>query len=207
MNVPFSSVFFDFGGVLAEEGFTNGLAAIAHRFNKDVTLVRETGYKYIWSTGYVFGTGTENDFWSAVREHTGITAGNETLRSIILDHFILRPKMMDFVDELSQHGVKTAILSDQTDWLDELDSRFGVFAHFDVVYNSYHVGMSKKELGYFEHSLEKTGAKAESSLFIDDVAGNVERAGQVGMTAWHFVDEPRFFEQVRTTFYGISFDH
>ncbi len=199
-TVPFSTVFFDFGGVLAEEGFTNGLGTIARRFGKDEEVVRRVAYSQIWSTGYVFGTGTEDDFWSAVRDQTGINADNATLRAIIIDHFVLRPKMLSFVDKLTQQGIKTAILSDQTDWLDELDARFNIFSHFDDVFNSFHVGMSKKELEYFEHGLEISGANPSASLFIDDLEGNVERAGKVGITAWLFLDEKGFFEKANTVF-------
>jgi len=36
--------------------------------------------------------------------------------------------------------VRLGILSDQTDWLDELNERDGFFQHFDCVFNSFHMG-------------------------------------------------------------------
>ena len=43
----------------------------------------------------------------------------------------------------------TAILSDQTHWLDDLDRRHHFTAGFDRVYNSYHQGKGKRDQTLF----------------------------------------------------------
>ena len=47
---------------------------------------------------------------------------------------------------LRRGGFLTAILSDQTDWLDRLEARHHFFGHFDRVFNSYHLGKGKRRI-------------------------------------------------------------
>ena len=130
-------VLFDFGGVLAEEGFRNGLTAIAGDNGLDPESFTRRAFELIFATGYVIGRATERAYWEALRQETGIGGTDEALRSIILDRFILRPGMIAVVERLSRNGVRTAILSDQSNWLDELDrlsrkGAEGVEKHFHI---------------------------------------------------------------------------
>jgi len=96
------------------------------------------------------------------------------------------------VERLRAMGLTTAILSDQTDWLALLDSRQDFFRHFDVVLNSYHHGMTKQEPEFFLLALRETGLAPESTLFVDDNPGNVERARTLGLKAHLYVDREGF---------------
>jgi putative hydrolase of the HAD superfamily len=50
-----SIVLFDFGGVIAEEGFKAGLAAIARANGLDAPSFIQKAFEAIHSSGYVFG--------------------------------------------------------------------------------------------------------------------------------------------------------
>ena len=88
------AVLFDFGGVIAEEGFREGLYAIAERFGLDRKLFFQLANEAVYNSGYVTGTGTEKDFWNMVRNHSGIVADDKDLRQEILSkitaHFLKR---------------------------------------------------------------------------------------------------------------------
>ncbi|MDY6988615.1 MAG: HAD family phosphatase [Thermodesulfobacteriota bacterium] len=119
------AILFDFGGVLAEEGFRNGLFAIAGRNGLEPEGFAGAGFELVYDTGYVLGRSDEGTFWKALRERTHISDSDSTLRNDILSNFRLRPWMVDLVKKLKQNGMCLAILSDQTNWLDELNSRQG----------------------------------------------------------------------------------
>ena len=197
-------VLFDFGGVLAEEGFRNGLMTIAGNNGLEPRHFTQTAFELIFATGYVTGRATEAAYWDALREKTGIAGDDAVLRSIILEQFTMRRGMIGLVENLRRNGVRTAILSDQTDWLDELDRRYGFFGHFERVFNSFYLNKSKREPGLFDDVAGWLGVKPEEILFVDDSPGNVERAGGRGLHAVLFKDEARFRKDLRVYCQGIS---
>ena len=72
------------------------------------------------------------------------------------------------------------ILSDQSQWLDDLDKQYDFFKEFDIVFNSYHLGKGKKDPALFDEIATKLGVKSSEILFIDDNEGNIERARDKG---------------------------
>jgi FMN phosphatase YigB (HAD superfamily) len=115
------AILFDFGGVLAEEGFRNGLLSIAKHNGLEPEPFTRTGFELVFEVAYVIGRSDESTFWQALREQTGIRDTDETLRKEILSHFRLRAWMIELVKKLKHFNVRLAILSDQANWLDELD--------------------------------------------------------------------------------------
>lgn len=194
------AVFFDFGGVLAEEGFRNGLHAIATANRLDGDRFFETARDAIASCGYLTGRATEADYFDLLRASTGITQADDELRRIILDGFILRDWMLSLVKRLSARGVRVAVLSDQTNWLDELDGRLHFFSLFERVYNSFHIGKSKTDPSLFADVLADMGLSAHHALFIDDTQGHVARARSLGMHAIHFRGRDEFLAEMNGFF-------
>jgi len=170
-------VLFDFGGVLAEEGFREGLHAIARQHGLEENRVSDTALKIIHETGYLTGRADENLFWKTFRKETGIPESNERLRGEILSRFILREWMFDLIADLGSRGLKTGILSDQTNWLDELNDQQNFFSHFDYIFNSYHMGKSKADPSHFDDIIDRLTTKGNRIIFVDDSSGNCERAG------------------------------
>lgn len=174
---------FDYGGVLAEEGFREGLYAIARAHGLDQETVLDAGADAAWGTGWVVGTGDEADFWADFFRRTGIVGDPAQMRHEVLSRFTLRPWMPSLLDALATSGLTLAVLSDQTNWLDELEARDRFFHHFDLVVNSFRYGKSKREAAIFSEIAERLGIAPGRALFIDDNPGNVERARAMGLRA------------------------
>ena len=182
----FQAALFDFGGVIADEGFRNGLYEIARANGLDEEDFAEKTRDIIHETGYITGTSSEEFFWETLRSKTGITGDDETLRNTILKGFTLREWMLDVIRLLRSQGIRLAILSDQTNWLDELERKTGIFHLFEQVFNSYHVGKTKMEKGLFLDVLEIMRLKPSDVLFVDDSEGHVNRAREVGLITIHY---------------------
>jgi HAD superfamily hydrolase (TIGR01509 family) len=197
-------VLFDFGGVIAEEGFLNGLLSIAEMNGLEPEAFAETGFDLIHATGYLVGRVEEPVYWQAIRKVTGIKNDDESLRKEILKRFVLRSWMMDVVKTLKDSGIHLGMLSDQTNWLDELDSKYGLFHWFDFVFNSYHQGKSKRDPATFDDVLEAMGIEAKRVLFVDDRPGNVERAREKGIQTILYRDRDSFMEQLRRYCPGVE---
>jgi len=194
---PVRALLFDFGGVLAEEGFRNGLLALAKEQGLDVDAMPKAGMRAVYDSGFVTGRGTAADFWALLRQRTGLTGDDTVLTEKILSGFVIRPWMIDIVRQLRTQGYVTGILSDQTHWLDSLDARVHFYAAFDRVYNSYYLGKGKQDPTLFADVAADLGLPPSMILFVDDDAGNVERARSAGFQTVHFVDPQVFFEAMK----------
>ncbi len=193
-------VIFDFGGVLAEKGFEEGLRAIAVRHGFDESDFYSLTLDCIHETGYLTGHIDEHVFWQAIRNKTGIGYDDTTLRNEILSRFIPRTWMFDIVKKLRGSGIGVAILSDQTNWLDELNERYDFFKLFDVIYNSYHLGKARLTLPILPILFLRLGSAPEKLLFVDDTGAHCETARNAGIHAIHFSDRESFIKEIRCFF-------
>ena len=187
-----SAVLFDFGGVLAEEGFRDGLVALAKEQGLDAGAMPAEGMKAVYDSGFVLGRGTAADFWALMYERTGLVGDDDVLTERILSGFVIRPWMIDLVRQLHDQGYVTGILSDQTDWLDTLNERDHFVDAFDHVYNSYYRGKGKQDPSSFNDVATELGMSPSEILFVDDDAGNVARARETGVQALQYVDRESF---------------
>jgi len=108
------AIFFDYSGVLAEEGFINTLQALAREQQLNVNLAEE-GMQAVYDSGFVLGQGSETDFWALLRERTGLQGKDDELTRRVLDGFRLRPGILELVRELRRQGFLVGLLSDQRD--------------------------------------------------------------------------------------------
>lgn len=190
-------VLFDFGGVLADEGFVGGLAAIARKNGLDEESFVELGHTLVHETGFLTGRSEEAAYWSALRRHSGIRGSDRGLRREILSRFRLRPWLLRLVKAIRDRGIRVGILSDQTLWLDELNERHDFFRFFDVVFNSYHLGKSKRDPTHFDDIAGNLGVKPERVLFVDDNEGHIARARLRGWQTILYRNRSDFIRQIR----------
>ena len=182
------AVLFDFGGVMAEEGFRDGLAAIAKKKNLDEQSFFRTAVDIMYKTGYVNGKATEQVFWENLSKATGLKEDARSLRTEILRRFVLRPQMLALADKIRDQGLVAGILSDQTNWLDEINRKKPFYNRFDYVINSYVLGKSKKDPSVFKDVSMIIGVSPHLILFVDDNAQNIKRAADAGMRTIQFKD-------------------
>jgi putative hydrolase of the HAD superfamily len=74
----------------------------------------------------------------------------------------------------------------------QLKAKFTLFSNFEYIITSEAAKSSKPSIEIFNYALNKTGAVAESSVFIDDLASNVSIAKTIGFKAHHYKDYEGF---------------
>lgn len=191
-----NAVLFDFGGVIAEEGFREGMMAIAIKKNLDEQAFFRTAEEIIYKTGYVTGKAKEKIFWDALSRETGVKEDYRRLRIEVLRRFVLRPGMLAFVEKLRDQELVTALLSDQTNWLDEINGKKPFYNRFDYVFNSYVLGKSKRDPSIFRDVAKIIGVNPHLILFVDDNAQNIKRASEAGLKTIHFTSIEDFKTQL-----------
>ena len=194
------AVLFDFGGVIAEEGFREGLTAIGKKNSLDPERFFADVDRLIYETGYLIGETDEASFWNAVRKKTGITGSDSVLRGEILTRFEFRPAMLEYADRLREAGLKVAMLSDQTNWLEEIDRKTPLFGHFDMVFNSFRLHKSKRDVSVFRNVCRALGVRTDEALFVDDNIGHIKRAEREGLRTIHFTTIREFEKKIGNFF-------
>jgi len=197
MAFTLKAVLFDFGGVIAEEGFKEGLLAIGKKNNLDPERFFADVDRLIYETGYLIGTADEASFWNAVRKKTGIAGSDEELRDEILTRFTVRPAMLAYADRLRAAKLKVGMLSDQTNWLEEIDRKTPLFRHFDIVFNSFRLHKSKRDPSVFRDVCAILGVRPGEMLFVDDNVNHIKRASDEGLITLHFSTAEDFEKQMR----------
>jgi len=191
-NGKIDVVLFDFGGVIAEEGFRNSLKIIAKANGLDEKAFIQAAFDVNYSTGYILGKVSEEVFWNELKEKTGVKGDNADLKAEIFSGFMLRDWMIELVKKLKSENIIVGILSDQTDMIDRLDEQFDFYRWFDHVFNSFYLGKGKRDISLFDDVAHTLKTEANRVLFIDDDPGHVDRARQKGWKAIHYVDRESF---------------
>jgi putative hydrolase of the HAD superfamily len=182
----------DFGGVLADEGFREGLEVIAGMNGLDPEEFFFVARNLIYDTEYVTGKIDEHGYWEEVRLKTKVRNDDKELRREILNRFALRLPMVEEIKRTKATGVMVALLSDQTDWLDELNGRTPFYHYFDHIFNSFDMKKSKRDATLFDDVAEQLAVKPREILFVDDTSENVERAQARGWKTLHFTSVENF---------------
>jgi putative hydrolase of the HAD superfamily len=191
------AVLFDFGGVLAEEGFREGLKAIAKGKGLDPGEFYKISSDLVYTTGYITGGCDEHSYWNAVRKRTGAKGTDHEFREEILKKFKLRPGVISVAEKIKSYGLIVGILSDQSNWLDELDRRTSFHHQFDYVFNSYHLKKTKRDPSIFREVSSLLGVRPKEVLFVDDNFGNIKRASRQGLRGVHFKGAREFQMEIK----------
>ena len=190
------ALLFDYGGVLAEEGFREGLFFIARQQDLDVDAFYQVAQQGVYDSGFVTGEGDEADFWRYMRERFPLQGDDSSLSSEIMQRFVLRPPLVALVQKLRENDFVVGILSDQTIWLDQLDQQDHFYREFDRLYISYRLGKGKRDASLFDDVATDLGLAPQQIVFVDDNRGNVERARSRGMVGVEYVSGEQCLAQL-----------
>ena len=187
MSHEIRAVYFDLGGVYYTEGFREGLFAIARKYRMDEEELYQSAAEVVFANGYVRGETLEAEFWEQLAETAGTEVKLSPERETILTAFKPLPGMPDLVARIRDQ-VLVGLLTDQCNWLYELDERDELFTAFDTVVNSYEEGFTKRDMEIFRIACQRFALLPEEVIFFDDNTGNVDRANEFGMRAFLFED-------------------
>ncbi|NLB35447.1 MAG: HAD-IA family hydrolase [Elusimicrobia bacterium] len=180
-------ILFDFGGVIAPEGFQLGVLKLAHMYGKTFEEMYEiAGYEAGMDTGYTAGGSPEENYWAAMARILGEYRDISHYRDLYLDNFEPRKDMVEFIAQLSQKN-RLGIFSDQTNWIYEIDEQTPFLKYFDYKCISFEKGYTKHDDEFYLLPSQETGVAPEKILVIDDKKRVVERAKSFGMQGYLFV--------------------
>ena len=183
------AIIFDYGMVLTGPQDPESHAA----------LLRITGLpldrfeSLYWADRHAYDEGklTGLAFWQKFAREAGLHLSPATIDE--LNHLDARmwttqnPAMVAWQQQLRQHGLLTAILSNMGDnVLANLQREFLWIHNFDVLVWSFQHLMAKPDPAIYRLVLEKLNVQPGEALFLDDKLVNIKAAQALGMHAIQF---------------------
>ena len=180
------AVIFDYGMVL-----TGTPVAEAHDAMLRITGLPHDRFEALyWADRHAYDEGklTGLEFWRKIVRDASLNLDPKAIDD--LNSWDARmwttqnPVMLAWQQNLKQHGLLTAILSNMGDSvLENMQREFDWLSNFDVLLWSFQLKMAKPDPAIYHHALEKLGTRPEETLFIDDKNVNIEAARALGINA------------------------
>lgn len=202
----FSSIFWDFGGVITSSPFE-----AFKKFEIENDLPENFLRK-------VNSTNPQNNAWALLeqskinqmefndlffQESSELGFGVNGLKVLDLLEGDLRLGMVDIIKTLKKMDFIQACLTNnfipdndnQPDMMD-LNKKTEVFNLFDFIFESKEIGLRKPDQAFYDYVLEKVDIPPEKIIFLDDLGINLKPAKAMGMTTIKVVSESQAKEDL-----------
>lgn len=127
------------------------------------------------------GKVSEKKFWQDFLAGLNIFYRNtRRLHNIVIDQFKPIEETIK-ITKKSRKKFTVGLLSNQTDWIDELEEKYHFRKMFDFVIISKEVKCRKPEKEIFDILIKKSKVKPNRILFIDDMKEYQEVVGSLGI--------------------------
>lgn len=186
------AVVFDYGGVLCHPPATSEIDGLALTFG----LPRDKFWRMYGRLRGPYDRGSigAGEYWRTMAQCAGVLLSEAEFKSLHARDIAMwsgyNNSMISFAAQLRQSGIKTGILSNMlADMLIKLRAEVGWLSHFDVQVYSCELGLVKPEEAIYTRLVKELGVEASRTLFVDDIAANVEAARRAGLQSVVFESE------------------
>jgi putative hydrolase of the HAD superfamily len=189
MTSALQVVIFDYGNVLCPMPQPQDFEKLAHTAGIPSTLFLQS----LWRNRLDYDRGTLDGpaYWRQVAKENGKEFSEAQIRRLIeIDLGLwtrLDDMMLAWARALRKSGLKTSILSNMPrDFSSYLRSNATWLSDFDYNVFSGELGVVKPDAGIYLACLQGLNSPPDQTLFIDDMAANVDGARALGMKAIKF---------------------
>ena len=215
-KLRFSSVFWDFGGVITSSPF-EAFSRYEENNNlpKDfIRKVNSTNHKYNAWAKLEQSKISLLEFDILFKEESK-SLGHEVSGEQILNLLqgSVRPEMVKTLETLKQNNILLACLTNNFDSgekdnspLDDVnEERSKIMNNFDYIIESKELGLRKPDLDFYLKALEITKAKPKETIFLDDLGINLKPAKELGMTTIKVLNSKQALKEL-SELIGICFE-
>jgi FMN phosphatase YigB (HAD superfamily) len=181
---------FDMGNVLSLD--VDVMPCMAARLSMTVEQVR--GYAGEDFRRLLIGAETAEEFWQGFNRHFGTDVKEDLL--ITCFHPVNDARMERLIFDLKAAGHRVVCGTNALEKHYRYHLEHGEYAVFDHVYASNLLGIAKPSPEFFRHILDQEDWSAGNTFFVDDWAGNVTAARDLGMRPFLY-ESPRSFQALQ----------
>ena len=201
LMTPVKAILFDYGMVLSAPPDP----AAWQRMRTITGLSEEVLHREYWAHRHDYDRGDlkGHAFWNKIAAGAEIVLSPDQLTALTnadTDLWgLINPPMLDWVQRLQRAGIRTGILSNMPDAMEEgLRARHAWIESFDHNTWSHALNLAKPEPEIYLHAAEGLNTPPANILFIDDRAENITAALAVGMQAIQYTDHATFEQEMRS---------
>ena len=178
-------IFFDLGNILVGLHAGPKLRALAKNSGQDLTAFCEKIWSHERAHDYERGRHSCDEYFTLLAEDLDLSHAQPELREAFCDIFHPLPDRVAVARQLASRYPLGLISNTCASHIRHLESTCDFFPLFSPRIYSHEVGARKPHPDIYAKALAEAGAKAESSLFIDDLAENLETPSRLGWKTIH----------------------
>jgi HAD superfamily hydrolase (TIGR01509 family) len=182
---PITHIFFDLGNVLVGLRSGEKLKALAQRSGQSVEAFCNKIWSHERAHDYERGRHTCDEYFGLLAEDLDLTHAQQELQEAFCDIFYSLPERVALARQLAKQYPLALISNTCASHIQHLEATYDFFPLFKHRIYSHQAGCRKPHPDIYEKALQATGAKAESSLFIDDLTENLETPRKSGWRTLH----------------------
>ncbi len=173
------AILFDIGNVILPFDFTPAMIALRarSRIQENAAWEKAESLKYAYEGGGL----SRGDFIAAMRKEVGFEGTDADFEAIWSDIFTCNPGMEEFVRAQHATGLPLYLLSNTSDLhVEYFTARFPIFECFRGAVYSHVEKLLKPDPAIFQVAIERFALEPAQTLYIDDLAPNIETAHALG---------------------------
>ena len=182
---PITHIFFDLGNVLVGLRSGEKLKALAQRKGESVEAFCNKIWSHERAHDYERGRHTCDEYFALLAEDLDLGHAQQELQDAFCDIFYPLPERVALAGQLAKQYPLALISNTCASHIRHLESTFDFFPLFQHRIYSHMVGCRKPHPDIYKKALKDTGAIPETSLFIDDLAENLETPAKAGWKTIH----------------------
>jgi putative hydrolase of the HAD superfamily len=198
LSQSITHIFFDLGNILVGLHAGEKLRALAKQSGQDLTNFCEKIWSHERAHDYERGRHTCDEYFSLLAEDLDLAHAQPDLREAFCDIFHPLPGRVAVARRLAARYPLGLISNTCASHIRHLEASYDFFPLFSPRIYSHQVGARKPHPEIYEKALEAAGAKPESSLFIDDLAENLETPARLGWKTIHLPPKTDLAAALRT---------
>lgn len=178
-------IFFDLGNILVGLHAGEKLRALARRSGQGLTEFCERIWSHERAHDYERGRHSCDEYFSLLAEDLDLAQAQPELREAFCDIFHPLPERVAIARTLAKRYPLGLISNTCAAHIRHLERTYDFFPIFSPRIYSHEVGARKPHPDIYAKALKAAGARAETSLFIDDLAENLEPPARLGWKTIH----------------------
>ena len=182
---PITHIFFDLGNVLVGLRSGEKLKALAQRKGESVEVFCNKIWSHERAHDYERGSHTCDEYFALLAEDLDLGHAQQELQDAFCDIFYPLPERVALAGQLAKQYPLALISNTCASHIRHLESTFDFFPLFQHRIYSHEVGCRKPHPDIYKKALKDAGAIPETSLFIDDLAENLETPAKAGWRTLH----------------------
>ena len=182
---PITHIFFDLGNVLVGLRSGEKLKALAQRSGQTVEAFCEKIWSHERAHDYERGRHTCGEYFALLAEDLNLAHAQQELQEAFCDIFYPLPERVALARQLAKQYPLALISNTCASHIQHLEATYDFFPLFKHRIYSHQAGCRKPHPDIYKKALKDAGATPETSLFIDDLAENLETPRKSGWQTLH----------------------